>query len=74
MRRYPSVEILVNSLGSYEPKPFKEITDEEWLRMFEVNVLSAVRAPASDGSGRSGAERGEAATRPLLRLAEGAGS
>lgn len=43
VRRYPSVEILVNSLGIYEPKPFEEITDEEWLRMFEVNVLSAVR-------------------------------
>jgi len=41
--RFPGVEILVNSLGIYEPKPFEEIGDAEWLRMFEVNVLSSVR-------------------------------
>ncbi|HEX9022250.1 MAG TPA: SDR family oxidoreductase, partial [Geobacteraceae bacterium] len=43
VRRFPSVDILVNNLGMYEPKPFEEITDAEWLRIFEVNVLSAVR-------------------------------
>ncbi len=43
VRRFPEVEILVNSLGIYEPKPFEEITDDDWRRFFEVNVLSAVR-------------------------------
>jgi NAD(P)-dependent dehydrogenase (short-subunit alcohol dehydrogenase family) len=43
IRRVPSVDILVNNLGIYEPKPFEEISDEEWRRFFEVNVLSAVR-------------------------------
>jgi len=43
VRRYPSVDILVNNMGIYEPKPFEEITDEDWRRMFEINVLSAVR-------------------------------
>ena len=42
-RRYPDVEILVNNLGIYEPKPFEEIPDADWLRFFEVNVLSGVR-------------------------------
>ncbi len=37
------VDILVNNLGIYEAKPFTEITDEDWLSMFEVNVLSGVR-------------------------------
>ncbi|GAA0525811.1 SDR family NAD(P)-dependent oxidoreductase [Chitinophaga japonensis] len=37
------VDILVNNAGIFEPKPFGEITDEEWLRFFEVNVLSGVR-------------------------------
>lgn len=37
------VDILVNNAGIFEPKPFVEITDEEWLRFFEVNVLSGVR-------------------------------
>ncbi|MBX0290839.1 SDR family oxidoreductase [Hymenobacter sp. HSC-4F20] len=39
----PSVDILVNNVGIFEPKPFAEISDEDWLRFFEVNVLSGVR-------------------------------
>ena len=38
-----TVDILVNNLGIYQTKPFAEITDEDWLRLFEVNVLSGVR-------------------------------
>jgi NAD(P)-dependent dehydrogenase (short-subunit alcohol dehydrogenase family) len=38
-----AVDILVNNVGIFEPKPFAEISDEEWLRFFEVNVLSGVR-------------------------------
>lgn len=40
---FPDVEILVNNLGIFEPKPFEEIPDEDWRRFFEVNVLSGVR-------------------------------
>ena len=39
----PSIDILVNNLGIYELKPFESITDEEWLRFFNVNVLSGIR-------------------------------
>ena len=39
----PDVDILVNNLGIYESKPFEEIADADWLRLFEVNVLSGVR-------------------------------
>ena len=42
-RRYPDVEILVNNLGIFEPKPFEQIPDADWLRFFGVNVLSGVR-------------------------------
>jgi NAD(P)-dependent dehydrogenase (short-subunit alcohol dehydrogenase family) len=42
-RRYPDVEILINNLGIFEPKPFEEIADAEWVKFFEVNVLSGVR-------------------------------
>lgn len=42
-RRFPQVQILVNNLGIFEPKPFEEIPDEDWIRLFEVNVLSGVR-------------------------------
>jgi NAD(P)-dependent dehydrogenase (short-subunit alcohol dehydrogenase family) len=37
------VDILVNNLGFYEAKPFAEITDDDWTRMFDVNVMSGVR-------------------------------
>jgi len=43
VREYPGVEILVNNLGIFEPKPFEEIPDTDWVRFFEVNVLSGVR-------------------------------
>jgi len=39
----PEIDILVNNLGVYEAKPFSEITDDEWLRVFEINVMSGVR-------------------------------
>lgn len=41
--KYPDVDILVNNLGIFEPKPFEEIPDEDWRRFFDVNVLSGVR-------------------------------
>jgi NAD(P)-dependent dehydrogenase (short-subunit alcohol dehydrogenase family) len=43
VRRYPDLDILVNNLGIFEPRPFEEISDAEWRRFFEVNVLSGVR-------------------------------
>jgi NAD(P)-dependent dehydrogenase (short-subunit alcohol dehydrogenase family) len=42
--RVKDVDILVNNLGIFEPKPFLQIDDEDWLRFFEVNVLSGIRA------------------------------
>ena len=39
----PEVDILVNNLGIYFPKSFEEMTDEDWLKIFEVNVLSGIR-------------------------------
>src|ERR1700726_2338371 len=42
-REYPDVEILINNLGIFEAKPFEDIPDADWRRLFEVNVLSGVR-------------------------------
>lgn len=39
----PDADILINNLGIFEPKSFADIQDEDWLRFFEVNVLSGVR-------------------------------
>src|SRR5204863_8628372 len=41
--RMPSVDILVNNLGVYEPKPFEKITDDDWHSIIETNFMSGVR-------------------------------
>jgi len=38
-----SIDILVNNLGIFEPRDFIEISNDEWLHMFNVNVMSGVR-------------------------------
>jgi NAD(P)-dependent dehydrogenase (short-subunit alcohol dehydrogenase family) len=43
IQRFPQVDILVNNLGIFAAVPFEKIPDEDWLRFFEVNVLSGVR-------------------------------
>ena len=43
IEHFPELDILVNNLGIYEPVGFFEETDEAWLRLFEVNILSGVR-------------------------------
>ncbi|HUA59845.1 MAG TPA: SDR family oxidoreductase [Verrucomicrobiae bacterium] len=43
IERFPAVDILVNNVGIFEPKPFAEIDDDDWRRFFEINVLSGVR-------------------------------
>jgi NAD(P)-dependent dehydrogenase (short-subunit alcohol dehydrogenase family) len=41
--RVAETDILVNNLGIFEPKPFAAITDEDWRRFFDVNVLTGIR-------------------------------
>jgi NAD(P)-dependent dehydrogenase (short-subunit alcohol dehydrogenase family) len=43
IKKIPQVDILINNLGIFEVKPFAEIPDADWLRFFEVNILSGVR-------------------------------
>jgi len=43
VKQVPEADILVNNLGIFEVKPFLEIPDADWLRFFEINVLSGVR-------------------------------
>jgi NAD(P)-dependent dehydrogenase (short-subunit alcohol dehydrogenase family) len=42
-RRCPSIDILVNNLGVYEPKLFEQITDSDWRAIIETNFMSGVR-------------------------------
>jgi NAD(P)-dependent dehydrogenase (short-subunit alcohol dehydrogenase family) len=41
--KHPNVDILVNNLGIFEVQPFEKISDTDWQRFFDVNVLSGAR-------------------------------
>jgi NAD(P)-dependent dehydrogenase (short-subunit alcohol dehydrogenase family) len=43
VRRHPAVDILVNNLGIFEVRAFQDISDADWQRFFDVNVLSGAR-------------------------------
>jgi NAD(P)-dependent dehydrogenase (short-subunit alcohol dehydrogenase family) len=43
VRRASDADILVNNLGIFEPAPFEAITDADWQRYFDTNVMSGVR-------------------------------
>jgi NAD(P)-dependent dehydrogenase (short-subunit alcohol dehydrogenase family) len=43
VRQLPQVDLLVNNVGIFAPKPFEKISDAEWEKFFAVNVLSGVR-------------------------------
>jgi len=41
--RFPVIDVLVNNLGMYEPKPFEKITDDDWHTIIETNFFSGMR-------------------------------
>ena len=43
IRAVPTVDVLINNLGVYEPKPFEQITDNDWHAIIETNFMSGVR-------------------------------
>jgi NAD(P)-dependent dehydrogenase (short-subunit alcohol dehydrogenase family) len=43
IKAHPQVDVLVNNVGVFAPKPFEEIPDADWLQFFEINVMSGVR-------------------------------
>ena len=42
-QRFPAVDVLINNLGVYAPKPFEDIADADWLAIIETNFMSGVR-------------------------------
>jgi NAD(P)-dependent dehydrogenase (short-subunit alcohol dehydrogenase family) len=42
-REFSHVDILVNNFGVYESKAARDLEDGDWLRLFELNVLSGAR-------------------------------
>jgi len=43
LERAGRIDILINNVGIFEPEPFLEISDQDWFRFFELNVMSGVR-------------------------------
>src|SRR5207253_7180321 len=43
VQQFPDVDILVNNVGIFEIRAFEQIPDEDWFRLFEVNVMSGIR-------------------------------
>ena len=43
LQQVPFVNILVTNLGIYGAQAFEDISDEEWMNILEVNVMSGVR-------------------------------
>lgn len=43
IKQVPEVDILVNNVAVIIPMEFRDITDEEWMRFYQVNVMSGVR-------------------------------
>jgi len=43
LKAVPTVDILINNVGIFKPQHFTEITDADWIRFYEINVLSGVR-------------------------------
>ncbi|MCD0466975.1 SDR family NAD(P)-dependent oxidoreductase [Flavobacterium sp. ENC] len=39
----PQVDILIHNVGVFELRDFIDITDEQWLSIFEINVMSSIR-------------------------------
>lgn len=46
VEQFGEVDVLVNNVGMFEPRlaGFASITDEDWRRTFDINLMSAVRA------------------------------
>ncbi len=43
IQEIPDVDILVNNLGIFNPVKFENITDQEWMEFFQINIMSGVR-------------------------------
>lgn len=43
IKKIPEIDILVNNVGIFEPKHFDKVLDDDWMKFFEVNVMSGIR-------------------------------
>lgn len=58
VQEHPHIDILVNNLGIFEEVPFEDISDDEWQRFFDINVMSGVRLSRAYLSGMTNKKHG----------------
>ena len=70
-----NVDVLVNNVGIFSVKPFEDLTDDDWMHYFNINVMSAVRmsriflpAMLKRGDGSIINMASEAAVKPLPQM------
>lgn len=57
-RLVPEVDVLVNNLGLFEPVSFFESKDQDWTKLFNINVMSGIRLTRFYMSGMLANNRG----------------
>jgi len=74
-RERGEVDVLVNNVGIFSVKPFEDLTDDDWMHYFNINVMSAVRmsriflpAMLKRGEGSIINMASEAAVKPLPQM------
>lgn len=74
-RQQGEVDVLVNNVGIFSVKPFEDLTDDDWMHYFNINVMSAVRmsriflpAMLKRGEGSIINMASEAAVKPLPQM------
>ena len=74
-REQGEVDVLVNNVGIFSVKPFEDLTDDDWMHYFNINVMSAVRmsriflpAMLKRGGGSIINMASEAAVKPLPQM------
>ena len=43
IHKIPSLDILINNVGIFNQVEFKDISDDQWLEIFDINVMSGIR-------------------------------
>jgi 3-oxoacyl-[acyl-carrier protein] reductase len=58
MQKFGRIDILVNNAGGTDPKPFFDKTGADWMRIYELNVVSAFLCAQAAARHMLGAKRG----------------
>jgi NAD(P)-dependent dehydrogenase (short-subunit alcohol dehydrogenase family) len=67
LRRFGGITVLVNNAGATAEVPLNKLTDDDWQRQFDLNVLAPMRLMRAAAPLRPQQEGGESSTSPPRR-------